>query len=90
MYRNAQAESWHIMHLDIESIACVIGGTNMIACFNESSEVHQGRHDHGNMHQLMTGADEVERVRSPSLRNLYRSQKSGRRKYSGVHNAFVT
>lgn len=78
------------MHLDIESNACVIGGTDMIARFNESSEVHQGCHDHGNMHQLMTGADEVERVRCPSLGNLYRSQKSGRRMYSGAHNAFVT
>jgi len=77
------------MRLNTQSNACVIGGTNMIASFNESSEVQQGCHDHGNMHQLMTGADEVERVRSPSLGNLYRSQESGRGKYSGAHSAFV-
>jgi hypothetical protein len=68
----------------------MISRANMMKCINESIGVNPGRHNHSNVHQLMAGAEDVEDIRCPSLRNLYLGQKPTRRKCLSVRNTFVT
>jgi hypothetical protein len=68
----------------------MIARTNVMKCINESMEVDPGCHNHSNVHQLMAGAENIENIRCPSLRNLYWGQEPRRRMCLSVRNTFVT